>query len=88
MSGRYCRESVSQRKRLSEKKPAGIRYATLKADDGVTVFHLASIETDGGNPLVRMEAFKQFQERINERCDEPPAPTDLTLVGAYGFFDS
>jgi hypothetical protein len=71
---------------LHEKKPAGLRYATLKADDGVTFFHLASIEADRGNPLGEIDAFKRFQDGIQERCYEPPAPTDLALVGAYGFF--
>ena len=72
---------------LRQRGPAGLRYTTLKAEDGVTFFHLASIETDGGNPLAEMSSFKQFQKNLGERCDEPPTPTDLTLVGAYGFFE-
>jgi translation elongation factor EF-1beta len=72
---------------LKEKKPAGLRYTTLKSGDGLTFFHLASIESSEGNPLGSMDAFKKFQENIKDRCDEPPAPTDLSLVGAYGFFD-
>lgn len=71
---------------LHEKKTEGLRYATLKADDGLTFFHLASIEGEG-NPLARTAAFKAFQENIRERCDEPPSPTELSLLGAYGFFD-
>ena len=72
---------------LHEKKPAGLRYTTLKSDDGLTFFHLASIETTEGNPLGSLDSFKKFQEDIKDRCDEPPKPTNLSLVGAYGFFD-
>ncbi len=71
---------------LKANKPAGLRYTTLKSKDGLTWFHLASIETAEGNPLGGTDAFKQFQENIKDRCEEPPAPTDLELVGAYGFF--
>jgi hypothetical protein len=73
---------------LQEKKPDGLRYSTFKADDGLTFFHLASIETPDGNPLANMDSFKAFQADIKDRCDEPPAPVDLSLIGAYGFFDS
>ena len=71
---------------LRETKPAGLRYATLKSEDGLTFFHLASVETDAGNPLSKVAAFAKFQEGIRDRCDEPPTPMDLSLVGAYGFF--
>lgn len=71
---------------LHKKQVQGVRYTTLKADDGLTFFHLASIETDEGNPLGQLDAFKAFQADIRGRCDEPPAPVDLALIGAYGFF--
>jgi hypothetical protein len=70
---------------LKEKRPAGLRYATLKADDGVTFYHLASIEGEG-NPLAATAAFPRFQEGLKDRCDEPPQPVDLSLVAAFGFF--
>ena len=70
---------------LAETKPAGLRYATFVAADGVTFFHVAAIEGDT-NPLAACKAFKAFQEDIRDRCDEPPAPTDLTQVGSYNFF--
>ena len=72
---------------LKEKKPSGIRYATFCADDGVTFYHVASIETaDGVNPLGKIDAFATFQKDIGERCDEPPTPTDVSEIGSYGFF--
>ncbi len=80
---------------LKEKAPPGFRYSTFCAQDGATFFqdgatffHLASIETeDGRNPLAESAAFKAFQKDLKERCDEPPAPVELSTVGAYSFFD-
>ena len=71
---------------LNEKRPKGLRYATFVAEDGVTFFHIASIEGDE-NPLAQTDAFKAFQEQINDRCDEPPAPTKVSQVGSFNFFD-
>jgi hypothetical protein len=70
---------------LNEKKPAGLRYASFVADDGVTFFHLAAIEGDT-NPLAETAAFKAFQKDIKDRCDEPPAPVKLSEVGSFNFF--
>lgn len=73
---------------LKETSPAGIRYASFIAEDGLTFVHVASIETDdGSNPLGATDAFKAFQAEIKDRCDEPPQATWLTEVGSYGFFD-
>jgi len=48
-------------------------------------FH--QIEAEGGrNPLMDVAAFRAFQEDIAERCEEPPAPTNLREVGSYGFW--
>ena len=74
---------------LAAKKPEGLRYSTFCAEDGLTFFHLASIETDDdSNPLGATDAFKAFQANIKDRCDEPPAPVPLTTIGTYRFFDA
>lgn len=73
---------------LREKAPPGFRYGTLRLADGVTFIHIASVETaDGSNPLPGMDAFKAFQAGLKERCEEPPAPSEATIVGSYGIFD-
>ena len=42
-------------------------------------------ETDQpGRILNEVEAFKAFTAEIESRCEEPPAVTELTLVGSYG----
>jgi|SRR5215213_398719 len=72
---------------LRETAPVGIRYATFVLEDGVSFVHVASNETEGGgNPLLEVAAFRDFQEGIDERCDEPPSPVDLREVGSYGFW--
>ncbi len=73
---------------LREKAPAGLRYGTVRLEDGVTFYHIASVETpDGSNPLLQMDAFREFQAGLQERCEEPPAPMPGTVVGSYGLFD-
>ncbi|MGH2708255.1 MAG: hypothetical protein ACRDK0_08825 [Solirubrobacteraceae bacterium] len=69
---------------LERVAPAGLRYVTFRLDDGVSFMHLAAIETaDGQTPLSTLGAFKRFQEDIRNRCDEPPAVTDLHAIGSY-----
>ena len=73
---------------LAESEPDGLRYATLRLEDGVSFVHVAFIETDdGSNPLADTAAFAAFQADIADRCDEPPAPSPATVVGSYRFFD-
>ena len=69
---------------LGRAAPAGLRYATFRLDDGVSFMHFASIETeDGQSPLASVGAFQRFQENIRDRCDEPPAVTDVHRIGSY-----
>ena len=72
---------------LERTRPAGLRYATFRLEDGVSFIHLASTETeDGHNPLSEVEAFKRFQEGIRDRCDEAPVATELREIGSYRLF--
>jgi len=72
---------------LHRLQPAGLRYATFKLDDGVSFVHLASNEAqDGRNPLLDLQAFKQFQENIGDRCDEAPVVTELGEIGSFRLF--
>jgi hypothetical protein len=75
-------------KELDQQKPAGLRYATFKLDDGVTFVHLVSNETEHEqSPLMAVPAFQRFLESIGDRCDEPPVSTTLHEVGSFRFFD-
>ena len=69
---------------LAQRQPAGIRYATLRLDDGVSFVHIASIETDDqSNPLAALATFKEFSAQIKDRCVEPPVSAQLDVVGEY-----
>jgi hypothetical protein len=69
---------------LHRTKPAGLRYATFQLDDGVSFVHLASNDTeDGQSPLSDVQAFKRFQENIDDRCEEGPVVSSVREIGSY-----
>jgi hypothetical protein len=69
---------------LRSRAPAGFRYATFRLADGATFVHIATVADPEQNPLTALPAFKAFQERIKERCVEPPVVTELYAVDSYG----
>jgi hypothetical protein len=69
---------------LAHEQPAGLRYATFRLPDGVSFLHVV-IEVDQPGAILRqVEAFRAFTTDIEDRCDEPPVATEITLVGSYG----
>lgn len=81
---RYIKAVFAQ---LERDQPPGLRYASFKLDDGLGFVHVASIEAaDGQNPLLALQAFKDFAAQIQDRCDEPPVTTTLSEIGSYRFF--
>jgi len=72
---------------LHQTRPAGLRYATFQLDDGVSFVHLAANDTeDGSSPLTEVQAFKRFQENINDRCEEGPIASSVREIGSYRLF--
>jgi hypothetical protein len=72
---------------LSQTRPAGLRYATFRAADGVTHFHVVTVDTpDGVNPLPSLPAFIAFQANLPARVEEPPVAVELEELGSYNFF--
>lgn len=69
---------------LNAAAPEAFRYATFALDDGVTFVHVA-INQNGAPPLAELGAFKRFQAKLRERCDEPPVVSSARVVGSYGF---
>jgi len=67
---------------LAERAPAGLSYQASKLADGVSFIHAASISS-AENPLLTLDAFKQFSADIKSRCEEPPLSSEGTLIGAY-----
>jgi len=73
---------------LARERPARLRYATFKLDDGVSFVHIVSQETeDDASPLTGLATFKTFIAEIGDRCEEPPVATPLHEIGSYAFFD-
>jgi hypothetical protein len=69
---------------LGRVAPDGLHYATFRLDDGVSFVHVAM--TDGErSPLPELEAFRRFQEGIDERCDEQPVVTPISEIGSFRF---
>jgi hypothetical protein len=70
---------------LKKTQPAGLRYSTLRLDDGVSFVHLAET-ADGENPLPKVAAFQRFQENIGARCEEQPVVSEAKVVGSFNLF--
>lgn len=69
---------------LGSRDPGGIRYATLRLEDGVTFVHIFITDSDeAGNPLRSSPAFAEFQRELPQRCDEQPAAQSAIVVGSY-----
>jgi hypothetical protein len=68
---------------LARVAPAGLQYATFRLEDGVSFVHLATQSEDGPSPLTKLDAFQRFLANIRDRCDEPPATTELHAIGSY-----
>ncbi len=70
---------------LLSRQPDGIRYATFRLDDGLTFVHIAEIDAEH-NPLAELQAFKDFQKDLVDRCDDPPAASELDEIGSFRLF--
>lgn len=68
---------------LKQRAPGGIRYASYRAEDGVSFVHVATHEGPS-EALTQLPSFKEFQREIKSRCAEPPVVTELSIVGSYG----
>jgi hypothetical protein len=72
---------------LEQNKPQGLRYVSFNLEDGLSFVHIAVVETeDGSNPLPETASFKQFVEKLRDRCDEPPVAASADIVGSYRLF--
>ena len=85
-------ESADENQRLVEKvyeelaarDPGGIRYATLRLEDGVSFVHIFMTDSDDTpNGLGGIAAFAEFQRELAKRCDELPVAQAATVVGSY-----
>ena len=76
-------------KELHDSKIEGFHYATFKMPDGVTFVHLAFGDNEeAGKKFRDLQAFKNFQSNIKERCETLPAVSAITEIGTYHFIES
>jgi hypothetical protein len=68
---------------LNTVKPDGVRYLSLRLDDGSFVHFVETEANDGTSALPNLASFKAFQSGIRERCVEPPQVGGVTIVGNY-----
>ena len=66
---------------LKTAQPDGVRYLSLRLDDGSFIHFVETEASDGALP--GMASFKAFQSGIREHCAEPPQIGDVTIVGNY-----
>ena len=66
---------------LRTKQLDGVRYLALRLGDG-TFVHFATAD-DGSGGLTSLDAFRDFQAGIKERCIDPPQPGEATIIGDY-----
>ena len=71
---------------LHAAKLQGVRYMVLRmADDSFAHF----VELDGSaNPLQTIEAFRKFSSTAGERTLEPPAASEVTVIGDYRMLET
>ena len=68
---------------LQASQPEGVRYLTLRLEDDSFVHIVETSAEDGSSPIPKLKAFQEFQKGIRDRCLEPPAPRNATIVGNY-----
>ena len=67
---------------LAAPRPTGIRYATFRLDDGVSFVHLAARWTTASRSTSSPPSSASRSD-IRDRCDEPPAASELHAIGSY-----
>ena len=73
---------------LKGAKLEGVRYLSLRLDDGTFVHFVETDAGDGSSALPKLAAFQAFQSGIRERCIEPPLAQGATIVGNYRMLEA
>jgi hypothetical protein len=64
-------------------RPEGVKYASTRLPDGVSVVALLALDDLADNPLQAIPEFREFQEHLPEWLAEPPTVEPLTVIGSY-----
>ena len=69
---------------LARSGPPDVHYRVLREADGATFVHLSTRPAGAeGNPLMQVEAFREFVAGIKERCEDPPKDLVMRFLGEY-----
>ncbi len=69
---------------LAARDPGGIRYATLRLEDGVSFVHIFATDSDDTpSGLGGIAAFAEFQRELAQRCVDLPVAQAATVIGSY-----
>jgi hypothetical protein len=68
---------------LNAAKPEGLRYLSLRLDDGTFVHFVETEAEDGASALTKLASFQAFQSGVRDRSVEPPVFGGVTIVGNY-----
>ena len=71
---------------IERERLEGIRYASVKLQDGVTFLALLEVEDGVENPLPGLPEAREFYDRLPGWYAEPPEVGPGTLVGSYRLF--
>jgi len=71
---------------LGAARPEGLRYSSFQLDDGVSFAHLVE-SASGAAPFASLPAYRAFRDTIAERCDQPPAMSELREIGTFNSLD-
>lgn len=73
-------------KQLHQRKIKGFHYITFKMEDNVSFVHIAFSDNEEANTAFsNLQAFKNFQANIKDRCSELPIATLITIIGSHNF---
>lgn len=67
---------------LHTASPGGLRYSAFQLGDDVSFVHLVE-SASGAAPFASLPAYRAFRDTIGERCDQPPAMSELREIGAF-----
>src|SRR5258707_14135522 len=73
---------------LQAAKVEGVRYLSLRLDDGTFVHFVETEADDGPSPLPKLAAFQGFPTGIRDRSIEPPVAGGATIVGNYRMLEA
>ena len=69
---------------LHREKPVGVHYQVLRAEEGLSFTHVATLE-DGlpVHPITSLPEFKTFPADIGTRCEIAPQQVPSVVLGRY-----